>query len=90
VQVFGRKKTATAVAHCKEGHGLIKINGSPIHLIQPLTLREKVSDSLLELFFFGASALVSVQVEKGDGHGSGPVCPLLTFMCAFASRAAAD
>ena len=24
VQVFGRKKTATAVAHCKRGNGLIK------------------------------------------------------------------
>ncbi|XP_071368474.1 small ribosomal subunit protein uS9 isoform X2 [Centroberyx affinis] len=25
VQVFGRKKTATAVAHCKRGNGLIKL-----------------------------------------------------------------
>ena len=26
VQVFGRKKTATAVAYCKRGHGLIKVS----------------------------------------------------------------
>ena len=26
VQVFGRKKTATAVAYCKRGKGLIKVN----------------------------------------------------------------
>ena len=25
VQVFGRKKTATAVAYCKRGKGLIKV-----------------------------------------------------------------
>lgn len=25
VQVFGRKKTATAVAYCKKGRGLIKV-----------------------------------------------------------------
>jgi len=27
VQTFGRKKTAVAVAHCKTGSGLIKLNG---------------------------------------------------------------
>ena len=26
VQVFGRKKTATAVAYCKRGKGLIKVS----------------------------------------------------------------
>jgi small subunit ribosomal protein S16e len=46
VQVFGRKKTATAVAYCKKGCGVLKVNGSPITLIQPLTLREKVRTSL--------------------------------------------
>ena len=30
VQVFGRKKTATAVAYCKRGKGLIKVNGRPL------------------------------------------------------------
>ena len=32
VQVFGRKKTATAVAYCKQGRGLIKVNGCPIEV----------------------------------------------------------
>ncbi|XP_043852842.1 40S ribosomal protein S16-like isoform X2 [Dromiciops gliroides] len=32
VQVFGRKKTATAVAHCKRGNGLIKLL-SPVFLL---------------------------------------------------------
>merc|ERR1712136_98408 len=40
VQVFGRKKTSTAVAHCKSGKGLIKVNGRPLHLVEPRTLRQ--------------------------------------------------
>jgi len=42
VQVFGRKKTATAVSYCKQGKGLLKINGMPLALLQPQILREKV------------------------------------------------
>ncbi|PIK47043.1 40S ribosomal protein S16 [Apostichopus japonicus] len=41
VQVFGRKKTATAVAHCKRGNGLVKVNGKPIHLVEPRGLQYK-------------------------------------------------
>ncbi|OWK16204.1 hypothetical protein Celaphus_00004414 [Cervus elaphus hippelaphus] len=43
VQVFGRKKTATAVAHCKRGNGLIKVNGRPLEMIEPRTLQYKAS-----------------------------------------------
>jgi len=49
VQVFGRKKTATAVAYTKEGNGMIKVNGVPIDLIQPATLRYKVLEPVLLL-----------------------------------------
>jgi ribosomal protein S9 len=35
VQVFGKKKTATAVAFCTKGRGLIKVNGVPIELLEP-------------------------------------------------------
>ncbi|KKY14324.1 putative 40s ribosomal protein s16 [Phaeomoniella chlamydospora] len=42
VQCFGKKKTATAVAHCKQGKGLIKVNGQPLSLVQPEILRFKV------------------------------------------------
>jgi small subunit ribosomal protein S16e len=30
VQTFGRKKTATAVAYCKRGKGLLNVNGRPL------------------------------------------------------------
>jgi ribosomal protein S9 len=35
VQVFGRKKLATAVAFCAKGRGIIKVNGVPIELLEP-------------------------------------------------------
>ncbi|KAF3491090.1 40S ribosomal protein S16 [Arthroderma uncinatum] len=42
VQCFGKKKTATAVAHCKQGKGLIKVNGQPLALVKPELLKFKV------------------------------------------------
>ncbi|TNN61291.1 40S ribosomal protein S16 [Liparis tanakae] len=51
VQVFGRKKTATAVAHCKRGNGLIKVNGRPLDMIEPATLQYKaISKSLVAYY----------------------------------------
>lgn len=49
VQVFGRKKNATAVAYCKRGNGLIKINGTPIELVEPEILRVKTYEPVLLL-----------------------------------------
>ena len=49
VQCFGKKKTATAVAHCKAGKGLIKVNGQPLSLVQPEILRFKVYEPVLIL-----------------------------------------
>lgn len=36
------QKTATAVAHCKRGNGLIKVNGRPLEMVEPATLQYKV------------------------------------------------
>lgn len=49
VQCFGKKKTATAVAHCKQGQGLIKVNGQPLSLVEPQVLRFKVYEPVLLL-----------------------------------------
>jgi len=68
VQVFGRKKTATAVAHCKRGHGLIKVNGRPLEHMQPEILRDKLREPVLLLGkdrFSGVDIRVRV---KGGGH----------------------
>lgn len=49
VQVFGRKKNATAVAYCKRGRGMIKVNGCPIELVEPEILRVKTFEPVLLL-----------------------------------------
>ncbi|KAJ8498548.1 hypothetical protein OPV22_009100 [Ensete ventricosum] len=49
VQCFGRKKTAVAVAHCKRGRGLIRVNGVPIELVKPEILRLKAFEPVLLL-----------------------------------------
>jgi len=70
VQCFGRKKTAVAVTHCKRGRGLIKINGSPIELVEPEILRFKAYEPILLLGrhrFAGVDMRIRV---KGGGHTS--------------------
>ena len=67
VQVFGRKKTATAVAYCKQGRGLIKVNGCPIELLEPEILRLKTFEPVLLL---GQTRFANVDIRirvKGGG-----------------------
>jgi small subunit ribosomal protein S16e len=47
VSCYGKKKTSTAVAYCKEGKGLVHIGGTPIGLIEPESLRLKALEPLL-------------------------------------------
>mmetsp|Transcript_96197 Transcript_96197/g.170793 ORF Transcript_96197/g.170793 Transcript_96197/m.170793 type:complete len:146 (-) Transcript_96197:472-909(-) len=70
VQVFGRKKNAVAVAYCRRGLGMVKINGSPIELVQPETLRLKVFEPILLL---GRHRFENVDIRirvKGGGHSA--------------------
>ncbi|KAL2891465.1 40S ribosomal protein S16 [Ceratocystis lukuohia] len=62
VQTFGKKKTA--------GKGLIKVNGKPLHLIQPEILRYKVYEPLLVI---GPDKFADVDIRVrvvGGGHVS--------------------
>jgi len=68
VQVYGRKKTATAVAHCKRGNGLIKVNGRPLEQLEPEMLRFKLMEPINLLGkerFSGVDIRIRV---KGGGH----------------------
>ncbi|KAF8807342.1 ribosomal protein S9 [Phlegmacium glaucopus] len=70
VQTFGKKKTATAVAHAREGRGLIRVNGSPINLVQPEILRLKVYEPILVA---GEESFAPLDIRvrvKGGGHTS--------------------
>ena len=49
VQTFGRKKTAVANASVKAGRGMIRVNGSPLNLVEPEMLRVKVWEPILLL-----------------------------------------
>ena len=49
VQCFGRKKNAVAVAAVKSGKGVFRVNGSPIELLEPQSLRVKVLEPILLL-----------------------------------------
>jgi small subunit ribosomal protein S16e len=63
-------QTATAVAHAKEGRGLIRINGQPLSLLQPEILRLKVYEAILVAGEDNFS-LVDIRVKaKGGGHTS--------------------
>lgn len=49
VQVYGKKKTAIAVAICRRGTGIIKVNGKPLELVQPQVLKYKLLEPVLLL-----------------------------------------
>ncbi|KAJ3378861.1 40S ribosomal protein S16 [Lobulomyces angularis] len=70
VQTYGRKKTATAVAYCKRGRGLIKINGAPLDQLEPEILKFKVYEPILLL---GKERFQDVDIRvrvKGGGTTS--------------------
>ena len=60
VRTFGKKKNATAVALCQEGHGLIRVNGKPLHLIEPASMRTKVFEPI---FIVGANRFKDLTIR---------------------------
>lgn len=59
-----------AVAHVKRGKGLVRLNGIPIDLVQPDTLRLKATEPILLL---GKERFANMDIRirvKGGGHVS--------------------
>uniref|UniRef100_A0A8I5R6Y2 Small ribosomal subunit protein uS9 n=1 Tax=Papio anubis TaxID=9555 RepID=A0A8I5R6Y2_PAPAN len=79
VQVFGRKKTATVVAHCKRGNGLIKVNGRPLEMIEPRTLQYKLLEPGL-LLGKERFAGVDIRVRVKDGGHVAQIYAILFFI----------
>jgi small subunit ribosomal protein S16e len=68
VQCFGRKKNATAVAHATTGTGFIKVNGKPLNLLEPASLRMKAFEPV---FLLGASKFQNLNIRvRVSGGGS--------------------
>uniref|UniRef100_A0A7N5KDA5 Small ribosomal subunit protein uS9 n=1 Tax=Ailuropoda melanoleuca TaxID=9646 RepID=A0A7N5KDA5_AILME len=68
VQVCGHKKTATAMAHCKQVNGLIKVNGRRLEMMEPRTLQCKLREPVMLL---GKERFAGVDIRvrvKGGGH----------------------
>merc|ERR1711874_866328 len=60
----------TAVAYCKRGKGLIKVNGRPLELVEPRALSYKLQEPILLL---GKDRFADVDIRirvKGGGHTS--------------------
>ena len=72
VRTFGKKKNATAVALCQEGHGVIRVNGKPLHLVEPASMRLKVYEPL---FILGANKYegLSIRVRVSGGGSTAQV-----------------
>lgn len=81
---FFFQRNAVAVAHCKAGKGVIKINGCPVHLVEPEVLRVKVLEPILLLGKDRFAALdVRVRVK-----GGGQVAQIFGTCCASAATRA--
>ncbi len=64
------QKSATAVAYCKRGKGLIKVNGRPLDMVEPKALQYKLQEPVLLL---GKDRFSDVDIRirvKGGGHTS--------------------
>ncbi|XP_066142048.1 small ribosomal subunit protein uS9 [Euwallacea fornicatus] len=70
VQVFGRKKSATAVAYCKRGKGVLRVNGRPLSQVEPKMLQDKLQEPILLLGKDKFSAVDMRVRVNGGGHVS--------------------
>merc|ERR1712036_168880 len=61
---------ATAVAYCKRGKGLLKVNGRPLEQVEPKALQYKLQEPILLL---GRERFANVDIRirvKGGGYTS--------------------
>ena len=70
VQTFGKKKNSTAVALCRAGKGVLKVNGVPIDVVEPEILRTKI---LEPVFLLGLERFAQFDIRitvRGGGYVS--------------------
>ena len=68
VRTFGKKKNATAVALVEAGHGVLRVNGKPLHLVEPESMRLKVYEPI---FILGGNRFKDLSIRvRVSGGGS--------------------
>ena len=68
VRTFGKKKNATAVALVESGHGVLRVNGKPLNLIEPESMRLKVYEPI---FILGGNRFKDLSIRvRVSGGGS--------------------
>jgi small subunit ribosomal protein S16e len=70
VQTFGRKKNAVAVATVRPGKGSVRVNNSPLSVLEPTILRQKVYEPIL---LIGTSKFAKLDIRirvRGGGYTS--------------------
>ena len=68
MQTFGKKKNSVANATVRKGKGVLRVNGSPIDLLEPAALRVKVWEPILLL---GAKRFQGLDIRvkvRGGGY----------------------
>ena len=66
VQTYGRKKTATAVAYCKRGKGILNVNGKPLEQVNSAFTGNYLNHggALAPFFTLGRHLTTSFKVRK--------------------------
>jgi small subunit ribosomal protein S16e len=82
VQCFGRKKNAVANASVRNGKGVLRVNGSPIELLEPASLRVKVMEPVLLL---GLKRFQNLDIRVSV-RGGGYVAPNLCYQTSHRQR----
>lgn len=80
VQTYGNKKHAHAVALITKGKGMIRVNGVPLHLVEPQVLRIKLLEPVLLL---GVDRFSHVDIRVRV-HGGGYVSQIYAIRQAIA------
>ena len=80
VRTFGKKKNATAVALVEAGHGVLRVNGKPLNLIEPESMRLKAYEPI---FILGGNRFkdLSIRVRVSGG---GPMNQIMAVRMAVA------
>lgn len=78
VNTSGKRKTAIARATCKPGKGRVRVNGQPIHILQPTMARRKALEPIKIAQAMNRFDRVDISVDVKGGGQMGQVDAIRT------------